>query len=153
MIRRANDTLTGDLFEVPVPKAALPGALNFGIALRHVLCDVLKAAPLGRAEIAARMSELIGEPVSKRQLDAWTAESRNWNEETHQAWRFPLEYLPALEVACETHALTAWVVDLRGGKLLVGKEALDAEIGRLERTRDEATKRIKSLKQQMGEAD
>jgi hypothetical protein len=45
------------------------------------------------------------------------------------------------------------VVDLRGGKLLVGKEALDAEIGRLERTRDEATKRIKSLKQQMGEAD
>lgn len=38
------------------------------------------------------MSELTGDPISKDQLNAWTAESR-------EKWRFPLEYLPAFEVA------------------------------------------------------
>lgn len=144
-MRRASDTMTLDLFEVPVPAAPLPGALNFSMALRHLLFEALKSCPLTRAEVAARMSELIGETITAHQLNAWTAESR-------EGWRFPLEYLPAFEVAVETTALTAWAAAVRGGKLLMGKEALDAEVGKMERIREAATKRIRQLKQAMGEA-
>ncbi|WP_374499135.1 hypothetical protein [Zoogloea sp.] len=145
-MRRAHDSLTLDLFEVPVARDPKPGALAVGLPLRHLLSDLLKASPLSRFDVAARMSELTGQEITKHQLDAWTAESRD-------GWRFPLEYLPAFEVAVQTHDITAWVADLRGCKVLVGKEALDAEIGRLERARDEASKRIKQLKHTMGEME
>lgn len=145
-MRTARDLQTLDLFEVPTPRSPLPGALEVGLAVRHLLSDVLKASPLSRFEVAARMSELLGHEVSKHQLDAWTAESR-------EGWRFPLEYLPALEVALETHAMTGWLAELRGCTVLVGREALDAKIGKLERMRDEAAKQIRQLKQVMGEKE
>ena len=145
-MRRVHDPLTLDLFEVPVARAPLPGGLNFGLAVRQLLSDLLKTSSHNRFEIAARMSELVGQEVTKNQLDAWTAESR-------EPWRFPLEYLPAFEVACETHQVTTWLADLRGCKVLVGKEALDAEIGKLERLKEEAAKKIKHLKQAMGEME
>lgn len=143
-MRRVTDTLTLDLFEVPSPKAPLPGALNLNLQLRHLISDALKSSPLGRIEIAAKMSELTGDTVTKHQLDAWAAESR-------EGWRFPLEYLPALEVACQTTVLTAWIAGIRGGKVLMGKEALDAEIGKLERLKEDAGRRIKQLKVAMGD--
>jgi hypothetical protein len=145
-MQRARDTLTMDLFDVPVARAPLPGALNVGLAVRHLLSDLLKASTHHRFEIAALMSELVGHEISKHQLDAWTAESR-------EGWRFPLEYLPAFEVACETHRITTWLADLRGCKVLVGKEALDAEIGKLERLKEEAARKIRQLKQAMGEME
>lgn len=145
-MRRATDTLTLDLFEVPVPTRPIPGALNFSLPLRHLLSDLLKQCPHSREIIAARMSELTGETITKHQLDSWTAESR-------EGWRFPLEYQPAFEVAVETHQVTSWMADLRGCKVLVGKEALDAEIGKLERLKEEAAKRIKHLKHAMGEME
>ena len=145
-MRRNHDTLTLDLFEVPMPTAPIPGALNFNLQLRRLLSDLLKSSPISRELIAGRMSELTGEAITKHQLDSWTAESR-------EGWRFPLEYLPAFEVACETHQVTTWLADLRGCKVLVGKEALDAEIGKLERLKEDAGKRIKQLKQAMGEME
>jgi hypothetical protein len=146
IMRRLHDPLTLDMFEVPVPRAPMPGALDIGLAIRHLVSDLLKVSPRNRFEIAARMSELLGHEVSKHQLDAWTAESR-------EGWRFPLEYLAAFEVAIETHQLTIWLATLRGCKVLVGKEALDAEIGKLERIRDSAGKKIKELKHALGEMD
>lgn len=145
-MRRIHDPLTLDLFEVPVPRVPMPGALDVGLAVRHLISDLLKVSPRNRFEIAARMSELLGHEITKHQLDSWTAESRD-------GWRFPLEYLPAFEVAVETHQLTTWLADLRGCKVLVGKEALDAEIGKMERLKESASKRIKELKHAMGEMD
>lgn len=145
-MRRVHDPLTLDLFEVPVPRAPLPGALDVGLQIRHLVSDLLKACPLNRFEVAARMSELLGHEITKHQLDSWTAESR-------EGWRFPLEYLSAFEVAVETHRVTTWLADLRGCKVLVGKEALDAEIGKLERLKEDAARKIKQLKQAMGEME
>jgi len=146
MMKTRYDSLTLDLFEVPVARTPLPGALDVGLQVRHLISDLLKVCPLKRFEIAARMSELLGHEITKHQLDSWTAESL-------EGWRFPLEYLPAFEVACETHAITAWLADLRGCKVLVGKEALDAEIGKLERLREDAAKKIRQLKHAMGEME
>lgn len=145
-MRRVHDPLTLDLFEVPVARTPLPGALDVGLGVRHLLSDLLKASARNRFEIAARMSELLGHEITKHQLDSWTAESR-------EGWRFPLEYLPAFEVAVETHQITTWLADLRGCKVLVGKEALDAEIGKLERLKEDAARKIKQLKHAMGEME
>lgn len=50
-MRRPQDTLTLDLFEVPVARAPLPGALNFGLAIRQLLSDLLKTSSRNRFEI------------------------------------------------------------------------------------------------------
>jgi len=141
------DEMTLDLFEVPVARTPLPGALNFNRVLCHLIADILKSSTRSRFEIAARMVELTGDPViTKNSLDAWTAESR-------EGWRFPLEFLPAFEVACETTALSAWIAGIRGGKMLMGKDTLDAEIGKLERLKEEAARKIKQLKHAIGEME
>lgn len=143
-MRRVSDLLTPDLFEVPVPVRPIPGALAVGPALRGLLSDLLKRGPGSRHDVAARMSELTGDHISKHQLDSWTAESR-------EGWRFPLEYLPAFEEAVHTHDVTAWVADLRGARLSVGREALEAQLGRVAQQRDELARQERVLKKLLGE--
>lgn len=143
-MRRAADLATLDLFAIPAPATPCVGGLDVGLSLRHLLSDLLKACPSSRHQIAARMAELTGHDISKHQLDAWTAESR-------EGWRFPLEYLPALEAALETHAVTAWIADLRGATVLVGKDALLAELGKVERAKQDLSAREKTLKRLLGE--
>lgn len=104
------DVLTRDLFEVPVELSPTPGALDCGETIRRVLADLIKKAAHSRAEIAEQMSLLTGKKITDHSLDSWTADSR-------EGWRFPLEYLPAFEVATETRELTAWMADLRGCRL------------------------------------
>ncbi len=142
-MKTSYDPLTRDLFEVPVETFPAPGALDCGRAVRHFLADLLKDCAHSRGEVAEAMSTLTGASISKHQLDSWTADSRD-------GWRFPLEYVPAFEVAVETRDLTSWLADLRGCKVLVGKEALDAEIGKLERLKEDASRKIRSLKQAIG---
>lgn len=141
---RHKDALTPDLFEVPAPRAPLPGALDCGLAVRRLLSDAIRASGHTAAQIAAQMSELIGASVSEHMLHAWCAPSRD-------AWRFPLEYLPAFEAAAETHAITAWLADTRGGRLYLGRDALRAELGRLEAQRDELARLVREIKRRIGE--
>lgn len=145
-MRRRVDLLTADLFAVPAPAATFPGALDYAQAVRHLLIAAIKASPLNSVQIADRMAELTSAAITEHQIHAWTAPSR-------EGWRFPLEYLPAFEAATETHTITAWLADVRGGQLLIGRDALNAELGRLERLRDEAGKKIKQLKTVMGEPE
>jgi hypothetical protein len=139
---KKRDALTVDLFdmvEVPVERGGKPGSLDIDVEFRHLLSDLIKASPLSRHQIAARMSELVGHNISKDQLDSWTAESRS-------GWRFPLVYLPALETALETHEMTAYLAGLRGAKLYVGKEALVAQLGKLEAQKNSLRKQEAVLK-------
>ena len=65
--------------------------VNYDIAspLRRWLSNAIKASPLSRYGIAARLSELQGREISKFQLDSWTAESKD-------GYRLPAEFVPAL---------------------------------------------------------
>jgi hypothetical protein len=146
MVRRI-DTLTGDLFAL-LPRAAeaLPGTQNYCAEVAHLVSEAMASAGADRIEVAARMSRLSGKEISKDMLYGYTAESRD-------AYNLPFYLAPVLEVACQTHLLTHWLADKRGGQLLVGKDALDAEIGKLERARDEAGKRIRQQKHVMGEME
>lgn len=124
--------------------APLPGAMDCGLAVRRLLSDAIRASGRTAAQVAARMTELIGTPVSEHMLHAWCAPSRD-------AWRFPLEYLPAFEHATETHTITAWLADVRGGRLYLGRDALRAELGRLEAQRDELARLVREIKRRLGE--
>ena len=136
---RRRDNLTLDMFDMPVALSPLSGGLDIGSQLRHFLSELLKNSSKTRHQIAAEMSQLLGHDVSKHQLDSWTAESR-------EAWRFPLEYLPALEVALESHELIAWLADIRGARLSVGREALETQLGKLEHMKDELRKQEQAIK-------
>lgn len=143
-MKRMKDTRTLDLFEVPAPAPELPGAMDYRRQVAHLVSEMLRASAGDRYEVAAKMSRLTGKDVSKYMLDAYASDAR----EDHN---LPFYLVPALEAVCDSHALTAWLADVRGGRLLVGREALNAELGRLERMRDEASRKIRQLKELMGE--
>lgn len=139
MARRAPTLSQGDLFQVPRAPEPTAGSLAWDAQLRAALSQALKETTHSRDIVAARMSELLGEPVTKARLDSWTAESKDGH-------RFPLAYLPAFETATETYALTRLLVSKRGCTLCVGEEAIDAEVGRLEHQAQVIKGRLKALK-------
>lgn len=144
---KARDTLTVDLFDVvamPVERGSKPGSLDIGAAFRNLISEQIKVCPKSRHQIAARMSELVGHDITKHQLDSWTAESRD-------GWRFPAEYLPALEMAMDTHEVLAYLADLRGARLSVGREALEAQLGKLESMKDQLRKQEQAIKRALGD--
>lgn len=145
---KARDGLTADLFDgypsVPVARGNRPGSLDIDSEFRWLLSNLMKASALSRQQISARMSELVGHEISKHQLDSWTAESRD-------GWRFPVAYLPAFEVAIESHELTAFIADLRGARLYVGKEALMAQLGKVEAAKLQLKRQEAALKRLLGD--
>jgi hypothetical protein len=139
MVARGKDLFTGDLFEVPRPPPATEGSLSLGLELRHTLNEAIKRCGKSRYELAAKMSELLAQDVTKVQLDSWTAESR-------EGWRFPFEYAPAFETATNTYALLEMLAAKRGARVLVGEEALLAELGKIERQEQELRARKQALR-------
>lgn len=140
------DQHTADLFEVPQPAAPMPSSMDYRSEVAHLVSQALREAEGDRYDVAARMSRLTGHEVSKYMLDAWSSEAR-------EAYNMPFYQAPVLETACGTYALSSWLADKRGGQLLVGKEALNAELGKLERLKEDASKKIRELKRLMGELE
>jgi len=119
--------------EMPAPKPV--GSMNIDRAFREAISEGLKG-PLGRYQIAVRMSELTDTDITKTMLDSWTAESKVQN-------RFPAVFLPAFcEAAGSTEPLRM-LGQLIGVFVLPGPEALRAEIQRIDEeiTRKQAEKR------------
>lgn len=148
-MRRHRDSLTPDLFSVPRPAAPIPASMDFRVQLTALVSHVLHlAAQAGkdRYQVAAEMSRLTGKEVSKYMLDAYSSEAR-------EEFNLPFYLVPALETVCDTHLITDWLVEVRGGRLLIGRESLDAERGRLEKVRDEAARKIREIKRMTGEAE
>lgn len=139
-MRRPPDITTLDFFDVPCAPAPVGGSLDYATELRCVLSDALKKTPRSRHEVAARMSELTGQDISKSMLDAWTAESKS-------PWRFPFEFAAAFEVACESTHLQELLCRKRGSRILVGEDALVAEMGRIQKAKDELAHRERALKE------
>jgi hypothetical protein len=117
------------------PEPRTEGSLDVAEKLRLSIIDAIKQSPLSRWEIAGKMGELLGRDVSKFQLDAWTAESK-------EAYRFPAEYLPAFCSATGSQEPLRLLAQAAGMFALPGPDALRAEIQRLE----EEERRIKGEK-------
>lgn len=135
---------TKDAFRIPLQ--ITPGSLNFDTEVRRLLAEIIREAQLDRFEIASRMSRLRGEDITKQQIDKWCAQSRS-------GWNFPFHLAPALEVACYSRRLTQWLAEKRSGRVLFGREILQAELGKLESTRADVTQEIVNIKRLLGETE
>ncbi|WP_239947019.1 hypothetical protein [Dyella terrae] len=103
-----------------------------------MLADAHRAG-MDRHEVAAVASRLTGKDVTKNMLDSYTAPAR-------EDFNCPLWLAPVLEVVCKATSLASWHAGIHGGRLTVGAETIDAEIGRLMSERDSTDARLKELK-------
>lgn len=138
------DLLTGDLFEVPQPVAPIAGVLSCRAQIANVMSDALKG--LDRYEVAMQMSKLLGRDISKHVLDAYTAESR----ENHMP---PIDTAMAFDMATEGMSILNFYAQMLGARLVVGRENLNWQLGKLEHMREELAKQIKQVRQALGEQE
>lgn len=140
---RIKDMLTPDLFDVPVAAPSTPGSMNYAREIAAVMSQALKDCPFDRVEVAARMTRLLGREISLSMLNAYTAESR----ETH----IPrLDVAIAFDAATEDFALLNMYSGKRGCRVMVGKDALLAELGRIDQMRADLSRQEKAIKLYLG---
>ena len=118
------------------PSDPTPGAFNIQYQMQGIITQCVKRCPLSRWQIAAQMSELLNQEISKYMLDAWTAESKEYH-------RFPAEYLPAFCATVGSIEPLQILAEKAGVFVLQGPEALRSEIRRLE----EEIKRLQKERQ------
>ena len=120
------------------------GEANIREPLRRAVVAAIKRCPLSRWEIAGKMSHLLGTEITKFQIDAWTAESK----EMH---RVPAEYLPAFCMVTGDHGPLQLMAETAGLFAIPGPDALRVEIQRLDeqerKIKDEKRKRSMFLKE------
>jgi hypothetical protein len=144
MSRRAvKGSGTGDMFAIPQPQAQVPGSMDFRTAVSELVSGMLAEAHragMDRHEVAARASRLAGRDITKNMLDGYTSPAR-------EEFNVPLWAAPVLEVVCCSTPLASWHAGVHGGRLVVGAETLDAEIGRLMREHEQTATRLRDLKE------
>jgi hypothetical protein len=112
------------------------GSLDIDSEFRAAVSADIKASPFSRYQIAARMSELVGQEITESMFN-------NWTSEAHEKHRFPCQFLPAFVVATGGRRAFECLSRRSGLFALPGPEALRAEIHRL----DEQIKDLQEEKQ------
>lgn len=141
MTARATESNTADLFGGPISAADLESpAMDLKVRIARAMATALKHCAEDRYEIAARMSRILApREVTKNMLDAYAAASKD----TH----IPnLTFCIAFDDATGQHELLNLYAALRGCRVLVGDEAIRAEIVRLEMQEEELRKKRRRLK-------
>ncbi len=139
---RRIDSKTPDLFALPAipqPAPERPGSMDYRAEVAHELGELIRESGLDRYEISARVSRLAGRPVSKAMIDGYTAESR-------EEFNVCLALVPVFEAVCRSTRMTSWAAHKRGGELLIGRDAIAAELGRIEEQRSALSERAAQLK-------
>ena len=140
MSRNRSDALTGELFsQIPAAVPAIPGAMDFRKPVAELVAGMLANAKRDRYDVASRISRLCDHETSKALLDSYTAPSR-------EECNLPLWKVPAVEISCNSYAVTEWLVGVHGGRILWGEEVMDAELGRVQRQLDELKRQEKFLR-------
>jgi len=147
-MRQVRDEKTLDIFAIPEAHNCAPGDCTYSREVAQCVSLVLaESGDLDRYAICAEVSRVSGKNVSRHMLDAYASPAR-----VDHALPFWLG--PVLEEVCQSHVLTDWLVEKRGGRVAYGKEALKQELGKLVMTRDTAlkdlNKRIKIIERLLG---
>lgn len=145
------DPRQSSFFETPAPPVHGPATHDIDGALRDALGKAIRDCPKSRAQIASEMTILLfggaaerGE-VTVHMLNAWTAPSR-------EAWRFPLAFLPALVGVTGATALLDWLAGLCGCRVVVGDEAMLAELGAIALVEKHYQKRRRAIERALPDA-
>jgi len=136
-----SDIVTADLFGDAQPVQA--GSLACSVEIAHTMSEAIKAAHqerhITREEVALRMSRYLGKNVSLAMINAYTAESR----ESHN---LSLERAVAFDHATESFALLQLHARKCGAQVLMGRDVLLAELGRIELAKRELSEREKAVR-------
>lgn len=126
-------------YEAPV-QATLPGALA---GLDRLVCEtvgtIIASDGRRREVIAAEMSVLLDDEVSRAMLDAYSSPAR-------EGHRISLTRFLALVQVTKRHDLMDPLLRMIGAGLLVGEEVHTARIGQLELLIAEAQRELKAVK-------
>lgn len=129
-------------FATPAPaqgEAALAGLEKRVSAMVGVILNSAHMAGRTREVIAAEMSALLGENVSRKMLDAYASPAR----EDHKV---PFSRLLALVIVTGRQDLMDPLLRDGGMGVLVGKEVETARLGHLMRVREEADAEIRNIR-------
>lgn len=129
------DDVTGDLF---APHDA-PALMDCRSKICELVAAELREFPGDRYAASAEISRRANRSISKCMLDGYTSTARD-------EFNLPAYVIPALEGACGPRLITSFLAKAGGGRVVFGPEVIDAEIGRMERQRDELNQRIGQLR-------
>jgi len=116
----------GFCFEAPSPAQAPAALAGLEAQICATVGSILASDTRPREIIAAEMSILLGENVSKAMLDAYSSPAR----EDH---RVPMSRFLALVAVCGRQDLMDPLVRQVGAALLVGEEVHTARLGQIDR--------------------
>ncbi len=112
-------------FEPPAPAAAHADLAGLDRVVASAVGHILKGDPRTRFEVAAAVSELLDEDVSKAMLDAYASEARDSHNISGAR-------LLALVAATHRYDVLDRLIRPIGCTLLVGEEVYAAELGHIE---------------------
>ena len=127
-----------DPIAIPAAAPAAPGSLDCRREVALLMSEAIKRSTYDRIDIAARMTRFLGEEITLSMLNAWTAESRD---------EHVINYVRAIafDLATEQKALANFSAAKLGGQILWGKDALLAELVRLDRDELELKARRRAI--------
>jgi len=127
-----------DPIAIPAAAPAAPGSLDCRREVALLMSEAIKRSTYDRIDIAARMTRFLGDEITLSMLNAWTAESRD---------EHVINYVRAIafDLATEQKALANFSAAKLGGQILWGKDALLAELVRLDRDELELKARRRAI--------
>lgn len=125
-------------FDAPVPAREAASLAGLGRMVASSVGAILKGDERDRYEIAARMSALLDETVTKDMLDGYSAEAR----ETHN---ISFHRMLALLAVTDRHDVLDALIRKIGAAVLVGEEIHTAQLGHIDRQIAELKARRKTI--------
>lgn len=150
-MKTRRDPSQADLFAAGIPAAAVYPVrrpvervrpVDLSLRIKTALGQALKECPLAASEVAAAMSEMLGQAITTDTLYTYTAASK------------PDHQIPLLRFVAFVRVTRAWwlwdlLVEDDGLVVMEGREARLAELGLLEQERAKLERRLRELKTEL----
>jgi len=136
LIRRAHGAAREEPYLAPTPDERM----------RAALLEALRRSSRSRAQVADRMTELLGQRISEAQINAWTAPS-------HTKHRFPAAYLGAFCRATGSLEPLRILVEEAGSHIVGSDVLLLAESAQAERRMSKDRKRRRIIGEALDQLD
>ncbi len=125
-------------FDPPAPARAESSLAGLDREVSATVALILKEDERDRYEIAAAMSRVLGDEITKQMLDGYASEARD-------TFNIPFVRMLALVSVTDRHDLLDRHVRRIGAALLVGDEIRTAEIGHINRQMAKLKERLRAI--------
>lgn len=128
----------GFAFEVPIARTGIAALAGLERRIAGTVATILNSDQRTRSVLAAEMSDLLDEHVSKEMLDAYASPAR-------EGHKVPMSRFLALVAVTGRHDLLDPLMREIGAGLLVGEEVLTARLGHVRRQIEELKSEMRTL--------